>query len=238
MLQSVQVSLSKRAGVEDSFELIFQIRIGKNRRPFRCPAIIVEQKQGICRTERDTLCGRNTAVYQRRKKLFSTYGIELERYFAAESGKATELIRQTTLRTSMRERRRSRSLQFCKLDCFRSNNLAGAKRYACGDAIRCPRLGAGQRCFECQRRGDNTPLQAIEFATACRVRQVRTVEWRIQERAEQNLRLHATFAVVHNSAGVKEVRAQRCDKRQNQRHGHQRFEKRKSGAPVAITVAG
>ena len=43
------------------------IQIGKSR-PLIAPAITIEDKQGICTTQRDTLWGNNAAVYQRRKK--------------------------------------------------------------------------------------------------------------------------------------------------------------------------
>ena len=36
----------------------------RKSRPFRCPAITIEDKEGICKTQRDTLCGKNAAVYQ------------------------------------------------------------------------------------------------------------------------------------------------------------------------------
>jgi hypothetical protein len=43
----------------------------RKSRPFKCPSDNIEDKEGICRTQRDTLCGNNTAVYQRRKNTLS-----------------------------------------------------------------------------------------------------------------------------------------------------------------------
>ena len=58
----MQISVLKRGGEERPKSEIAPLEIPDD------PTI--EHKEGICGTERDTLCGNNAAVYQRRKKLF------------------------------------------------------------------------------------------------------------------------------------------------------------------------